>query len=110
MAYRELGVIEIREVLRRYCVGDGLRAIARGTGSDRKTVGKYVAAAVAAGLRRGDPGPTDAHVAAVLAALRAVPVGRPAARPDRLAAQRDQIAAWLAGGCPHRPGGRTARP
>jgi len=29
--------------------------IARGTGSDRKTVGKYVAAAVAAGLRRRDP-------------------------------------------------------
>ena len=32
MAYRELGVIEIREVLRRFCLGDGLRAI------DRKSV------------------------------------------------------------------------
>jgi hypothetical protein len=82
MAYRELGVIEIREVLRRFCVGEGLRAIARGTGTDRKTVAKYVAAAGAAGLRRGDPGPTDAHVAAVLAALRAVPVGRPVGRLD----------------------------
>src|SRR5712692_2428096 len=50
MAYRELGVIEIREVLRRFCLGEGLRAIARGTGSDRKTVAKYVTAAVAAGL------------------------------------------------------------
>ena len=77
MAYRELGVIEIREVLRRFCVGEGVRAIARGTGSDRTTVGKYVAAAVAAGLRRGDPGPTDAHVAAVRAAIHAEPVGRP---------------------------------
>src|SRR2546428_84835 len=27
MAYRELGVIEVREVLRRFCLGDGLRAI-----------------------------------------------------------------------------------
>ncbi len=62
MAYRELGVIEIREVLRRFCLGDGLHAIARGTGSDRKTVGKYVAAALAAGLRRGDAGPTDEQV------------------------------------------------
>lgn len=98
MAYRELGVIEIREVLRRFCVGDGLRAIARGTGSDRKTVGKYVAAAMAAGLRRGDAAPTDEHVAAVLAAVRAAPGGRPGDVPDRLAAHRDQIAAWLAEG------------
>jgi hypothetical protein len=64
MAYRELGVIEIREVLRRFCLGQRLRAIARGTGSDRKTIAKYVAAAVAAGLARGGPGPTDAQVAA----------------------------------------------
>jgi hypothetical protein len=96
MAYRELGVIEIREVLRRFCLGEGLRAIARGTRSDRKTVGKYVAAAVAAGLRRGDPGPTDEHVAAVRAAIRVLPAGRPAAVPDRLAEHREQIAAWLA--------------
>ena len=46
MAYRELGVIEVREVLRRFCLGEGLRAIARGTGSDRKMVAKYVTAAV----------------------------------------------------------------
>jgi len=51
MAYRELGVIEIREVLRRFCVGEGLRAIAQGTGSDRKTVAKYLAAAYSPVLR-----------------------------------------------------------
>jgi hypothetical protein len=50
MAYRELGVIELREVWRRYSAGDGVRAIARGTGVDRKTIAKYVAAAVAVGL------------------------------------------------------------
>ena len=42
-------------MLRRFCLGAGLRA-ARATGSDRKTVAKYVAAAIAAGLRRGDAG------------------------------------------------------
>jgi transposase len=98
MAYRELGVIEVREVLRRFCSGEGLRAIARAIGSDRKTIAKYVAAAQAAGLRRGDPAPTDAQVAAVLAASHALPVGRPAALPDRLAGHRDQVAAWLAEG------------
>jgi hypothetical protein len=33
MAYRELGVIELREVWRRYSQGEGLRAIARGLGA-----------------------------------------------------------------------------
>ncbi len=32
MAYRELGMIEVREVLRRFTLGEPLRAIARGTG------------------------------------------------------------------------------
>jgi len=98
MAYRELGVIEIREVLRRFCLGEGLRAIARGTGSDRKTVAKYVMAAVAAGLRRGDAVPTDEQVMAVVAAIRPPAVGRPAAMPDRLVVHQEQIAAWLADG------------
>ena len=98
MAYRELGVIEIREVLRRFCLGDSVRAIARGTGSDRKTVAKYVAAATTAGLQRGEPGPTDEHLAAVLAAAHATGGGRPGEVPDRLTAHREQIAAWLAEG------------
>jgi transposase len=98
MAYRELGVIEIREVLRRFGLGEGLRAIARGTGSDRKTVAKYVAAAIALGLQRGNPPPTDEQVAAVIAAVPAAGGGRPADVPERLAAHRDQIATWLADG------------
>ena len=57
MAYRELGVVEVREVLRRFCAGDGLRAIARATGVDRKTVAEFVAAASSVGLRRGAAGP-----------------------------------------------------
>jgi hypothetical protein len=44
MDYRELSMIEIREVLRRFTLGDRLRAIARGTGVDRKTAAKYVRA------------------------------------------------------------------
>ena len=57
MAYRELGVIELRVVLRRFTLGEGLRAIARGTGVDRKTVGKYVAAGLAGSVVPGWRGP-----------------------------------------------------
>jgi hypothetical protein len=81
MAYREPGVIEIRGVSRRLCLGEGLRAIARGTKSDRKRIAKYVAAAVAAGLARGAPGPTDEQGAAVLPAVRARKGGRPRPGP-----------------------------
>jgi len=35
IAYRELGMVEIREVVRRFTLGDGIRAIARGTWVDR---------------------------------------------------------------------------
>jgi hypothetical protein len=61
MAYRELGVIELREVWRRYSQGEGLRAIARGTGADRKTVAKIVAAAAPLGLQRQPWFPRFAH-------------------------------------------------
>jgi hypothetical protein len=70
MAYRELHMIELQEVLRRFTLGDGVRAIARGTGMDRKTVAKYLRAAEALGLQRGGPLPTDEQVSAVIAQVR----------------------------------------
>ena len=45
MAFREVGVHEIREVLRLWVRGEGLRSIERLSGLDRKTVRRYVAAA-----------------------------------------------------------------
>jgi hypothetical protein len=38
MSYRELTMIEVKEVLRRRQAGQGPREIARDTGLDRKTV------------------------------------------------------------------------
>ena len=53
MAYRELGMVEVREMVRRWLGGEGVRAIARATGMDRKTIAAYVRAALAVGVRRG---------------------------------------------------------
>ena len=50
--YREVSVIEIREVLRAWMSGAGLRVVAAQAGVDRKTARRYVDAAVAAGLDR----------------------------------------------------------
>ncbi len=52
MAFREVQVHEIREVLRLWLRGEGLRSAERLAGLDRKTVRRYVAAAQACGLDR----------------------------------------------------------
>jgi transposase len=52
MAFREVAVAEIREALRAWLDGAGLRKVAERAGVDRKTARRYVEAAVNAGLAR----------------------------------------------------------
>jgi hypothetical protein len=50
--FREVPMVEVREVLRLWLMGHGLREIARLVQIDRKTVRRYVMAGAAAGLTR----------------------------------------------------------
>jgi hypothetical protein len=97
VAFREVGVVEVREVLRGWLEGAGLRTVAGRSGVDRKTARRYVDAAVEAGLCR-DGGPeslTDELIGAVIAAVRpARPAGHGASW-DALAAREAQIRAWI---------------
>jgi hypothetical protein len=72
VAFREVAVIEIREVLRCWLGGQGLRTAAGRAGVDRKTARRYVDAAVAAGLVRdgGEGQLSDELLGAVVAAVR----------------------------------------
>lgn len=72
MSYREVSVIEIVEMLRLWLQGLGLREVARLSGTDRKTVRRYVDRARACGLDRdgGDGQLTDELLAAVIAEVR----------------------------------------
>ena len=72
MVFREVAVIEIREVLRCWLGGVGLRTAAERAGVDRKTARRYVEAAVAAGLTRegGEAQLTDELVGAVVTVVR----------------------------------------
>lgn len=52
MVFREVSVVEIREVLRAWLDGAGLRTVGERAGVDRKTARRYVQAVEAAGLVR----------------------------------------------------------
>ena len=97
MAFREVRVFEVREVLRLWLAGEGLRAIERLVGLDRKTIRRYVAAAEAVGLVRGggEEQLTDVFVGMVLEAVRPQRTSGHGAAWRLLEANHDQIAAWV---------------
>jgi transposase len=72
VAFREVRVDEIREVLRCWLEGAGLRTAAERAGVDRKTARRYVEAGVAAGLVRenGADQLDDELIGVVVAAVR----------------------------------------
>ena len=72
MAFREVRVFEVREVLRLWLGGEGLRSIERLSAVDRKTVRRYVTAASGLGLVRdgGDEQLSDVFVGLVVEAVR----------------------------------------
>lgn len=75
MGFREVSVVEVKEVLRLWRQGQGVRGIARLAGVDRKTVRRYLAAAAAAGLVRAQAGElTDGHIGAVVRGAKAARV------------------------------------
>ena len=100
MAFREVDVIEVREVLRWWLDGAGLRTIAARAGVDRKTARRYVEAAQAAGLCRdaGQSALCDELIGAVIGVVRpARPNGHGAAW-DLLAARKPEISKWVKDG------------
>lgn len=78
MAFREVPVFEVREVLRLWLDGRSYRAIAALVPPDRKTITRVIETAVGLGLDRagGDGQLDDEFVGKVMAAIRQV-------RPDR---------------------------
>jgi hypothetical protein len=76
MAYREVTMVEIKEVLRLWRAGTAKKRIASQLTLDVKTVRRYVATAASCGLAPGADALTDDQVAAVVAAL-SPDTGRP---------------------------------
>ena len=102
MAFREVAVTEICEVLRAWLSGAGLRRVAEQAGVDRKTARRYVSAAVEAGLARdGGLGQlTDELVGQVAQVVRPVRPGGHGQAWDQLGACQEQIEGWVKQGLP----------
>jgi hypothetical protein len=96
MAYVEIGMWEVLDVLRRVHRGESQAAIERVTGRTRKTVRHYTALARELGWDPQGSEPDEALALAV--GRRLVPVAAdaaPGASEARLAPHREQIRAWL---------------
>lgn len=95
MGYRELSMIEVKELLRLWVGGKGIKPIARQTSVGKNTVRRYIAAAEAAGLAVGEVERIDDDelVSRIAASIRcgssSVSDGRQACRE-----RKQQIAEW----------------
>src|SRR5215469_5105251 len=100
MAFREVLVTQVREVLRAWLAGAGKRPAARRAGVDVKTAARYIRAAQAAGLARdGDESRlTDELLGQVVAAVRPVRPAGHGASWEALAPRKAGITAWVKDG------------
>jgi transposase len=94
MSFRELSMTDIREVLRRWSAGQAVRAIARETRVDRKTVDRYVAAGTARGFGRGSE-VSDELVGEVSRAVQDRELPPPSEQWKELEKHRSRVEQWL---------------
>src|SRR6266700_7438290 len=100
MAFREVLVTQVKEVLRAWLAGAGKRPAARRAGVDVKTAARYIAAARAAGLARGgdEAQLTDELLGQVVAAVRpARPAGHGASW-EALVPVAAEVTGWVKDG------------
>ena len=100
MAFREIRVYEIKEVLRLWLRGTGTRKIAVLVDLDRKPVQRYIAAAAGAGLEKGTAEEALDDVVMAQVCERARPRRRDGHGDtwSTLAANHGQLKAWLVDG------------
>ena len=78
MAYREVRMMDIDQVMRRWLAGGRIRAVARSTGLDRKTVRRLIRLGQQVGLKPGDAVPDEATLRTIRERI-----GRPGAAPQQ---------------------------
>jgi transposase len=100
MAFREVTVVQIKEVLRRWLRGEGERTIAKGVGVDRKTARRYIAGGIGHGVERsgGEEQLTEELIGQVVEAVRPHRTDGHGAAWRILLGEETQITKWVAAG------------
>jgi len=93
--YREVGLMQVVEILRRWRAGESARTIAQAMGLARNTVGKYLREARGLGLSPQGPPPTNDQLLALRRLSQTAPPARTTPRAILLEPHSEQIAAWL---------------
>jgi transposase len=101
MAFRELTMIDVKELLRRFQAGESERRAARECGADRKTVKRYYEAAEACGLRP-DRELTEELIGEIARRVQRRLPPAPSEAWRSLIPFRERIQAWLTGERPLR--------
>jgi transposase len=94
MAYRELTMIDVREILRRWQARYSARQIAHQTAIDRKTIGRYIEYAETLALPR-DRDLTDEEINGVAQCVQAREVASASVERQDVGRFHDQIKEWL---------------
>ncbi len=94
VSFRELTMIEVREVIRRWKAEQGLREMSREIGLDRKTVRRYVEVLAELGVAR-DVELDDALVHEVGKRVQARSLPEPSTERLILTEHRDRLEQWL---------------
>jgi len=96
MAYREIGMWEILDVLRRVARGERQRAIERVTGHSRSTIRRWLRGARKLGWQPGQGEPDEPLAVAVARRVRPVrEKAAPGSSQAQLLPHREQIQTWL---------------
>ena len=66
MAYKEFSRVEIKEIIRIWQTGSGIRPLSRLSGLSRNTIKKYLSAAADCGLSRAGPPPTEEQLTSLV--------------------------------------------
>jgi transposase len=101
MSFRELTMVDVKEILRRWQAQQSERRISRETGADRKTVGRYTEAAETVGLQATQE-LNDEVIAAVGSLVQMRETLPPGKAFELLAVHKEKVGGWLSGKPPLR--------
>ncbi|HQV46672.1 IS21 family transposase [Ornithinibacter sp.] len=96
MAFLEVHMVQVREIIRRWQAGENKMAIGRASGVSARTVGRYIEAAASFGLTQDGEPPGEDVLAQLLRRNHPGPLPtRETPAAARLAGREEQLARWL---------------